>query len=200
MRDAVDERGLERRGAGLTGAFGRDYLDASLLLMPRIGFVDANDPRMRATYDRIVERLAEGPSPPLRVRRRRIQWSGRRIHSVLLLGGGISGATGRRRRGARAMETLLDSGNDLGLFSEEIDPQSRRASRQFPAGLLAHKPHRRRADDRRERRRGARRGAAAMNAFLALAAALGPVLIWGLSRHGAMATCWRARSFSASPA
>ncbi len=38
----------ERRGA-FTGVCGAEALDASVLLMPAVGFVDAGDPRMART-------------------------------------------------------------------------------------------------------------------------------------------------------
>jgi GH15 family glucan-1,4-alpha-glucosidase len=49
----------EKRGA-FTGAFGGDDLDASVLLMAEIGFIDAMDPRYVATVEKIDAELREG--------------------------------------------------------------------------------------------------------------------------------------------
>lgn len=48
-----------KRGA-FTGAFGQDGLDASVLLMAEIGFIDPMDPRFMATVDCIDHELRDG--------------------------------------------------------------------------------------------------------------------------------------------
>lgn len=55
----VLERGWSDDAGAYTGAFGSDRLDASVLLMPIVGFLPVTDDRMRATIDRIEEELAE---------------------------------------------------------------------------------------------------------------------------------------------
>jgi GH15 family glucan-1,4-alpha-glucosidase len=128
------EREAWNEGLGAyAGAFGHDYLDASLLLMPRIGFLDANDPRMRATYDRIVERLSEGPF----VRRYAPGIDGFPHKEGAFIACCFWRVEHLAQRGdleeaKELMRTLLDAGNDLGLFSEEIDPKSSELLGNFP--------------------------------------------------------------------
>ncbi|MBA3305064.1 MAG: glycoside hydrolase family 15 protein [Thermoleophilaceae bacterium] len=58
-RAILDEGWHEQRGA-YTGAVGSDHLDASVLMMALVGFVDPDDERMRATVAAIEEELVEG--------------------------------------------------------------------------------------------------------------------------------------------
>ncbi len=55
LRDAWNEQ-----RQAFTGAFGGDALDASVLLMAEIGFIDPLDPRYVATVDRIDAELRDG--------------------------------------------------------------------------------------------------------------------------------------------
>ncbi len=57
VRDAILDQGWNANAEAYTGAFGSDHLDASVLLMPILGFVDAREPRMSATIDAIERDL-----------------------------------------------------------------------------------------------------------------------------------------------
>jgi len=63
-RDAI-ARAIERRAynseiESYVGEFGGDRLDASLLLIPCLGYKPAEDARVRSTYDRVWQRLGRG--------------------------------------------------------------------------------------------------------------------------------------------
>lgn len=107
-----------------TGAYGEDFLDASALLFPKIGIVAPDDPRMVATFERIEEELSEGP----------LVWRYPREID------GLSGAEGAflacsfwaveylAMRGdvdaaQRRLAALVELSSDLGLLSEEYDPE-----------------------------------------------------------------------------
>ncbi|MBW3665332.1 MAG: glycoside hydrolase family 15 protein [Actinobacteria bacterium] len=122
----VRERGWSEHVGAYTGAFGSNHLDASVLLMPIVGFLDATDPRMRATIDRIERTLADGGA----LRR----WKGEPggflltafwLVECLALAGDLDQA-----------ETWFDRAashaNNLGLFSEEIEPDTGRLTGNFP--------------------------------------------------------------------
>src|SRR5207244_5430605 len=49
IADAILARGWSERAGAFTQWFGSDDLDASNLMMPIVGFIAADDPRMRAT-------------------------------------------------------------------------------------------------------------------------------------------------------
>jgi GH15 family glucan-1,4-alpha-glucosidase len=124
------------RGA-FTQSYGSDRLDASVLLMPVVGFLPATDERMQATVDAIQRELVQDGL----VLRYQTDGSG----SV----DGLPGSEGvflacsfwlvddLARMGrvdeARALfERLLGLRNDLGLLSEEYDTSDRRLLGNFP--------------------------------------------------------------------
>nr|MDQ3346311.1 glycoside hydrolase family 15 protein [Chloroflexota bacterium] len=58
VQKAVLDKGWNADVRAFTGAFDSDQLDASVLLMPLVGIIPGDDDRMRATVERIEERLA----------------------------------------------------------------------------------------------------------------------------------------------
>lgn len=60
MRKIILESAWSEDRQAFTGAFGGEALDASVLLMAEIGFIDPMDPRYIATVDRVDEELREG--------------------------------------------------------------------------------------------------------------------------------------------
>jgi GH15 family glucan-1,4-alpha-glucosidase len=110
-------------------------VDASLLVLATHGYTDANSPRMRSTCDRIRERLGIDS-----LLYRYLEEDG------LPPGEGAFGICGfwevecralqgDRAGAARQFERLLTFANDVGLFSEEIDPATHAALGNFPQGL-----------------------------------------------------------------
>ena len=111
-----------------------ETVDASLLTLSWYGYVEATHPRMASTRERILERLGRGA---LIFRYEDATDDG-------LPGGegafGICGfwAVESRARGGdlaganQAFDQLLSYANDVGLFAEEIDPQSGAALGNFP--------------------------------------------------------------------
>lgn len=59
IRRAIETDGWSERAGAFTQAFGSDALDASALVIPLCGFLDSNDPRVRATVAAIAERLTD---------------------------------------------------------------------------------------------------------------------------------------------
>ena len=139
-RDAIfamiEERGFNASIGAYTSTLDGDRLDASLLLMACLGYKEASDPRMVSTFERIQERLGHNG---LLYRYERDDEAAR----------GREGAFGicsfwaidnLVRRGAiaeaeRMFEHVLGFANDLGLFAEEIDPESGAALGNFPQGF-----------------------------------------------------------------
>ena len=60
IRAAVLEQAWSATAGAYTGAFASDELDASVLVLPLVGFLPAGDERMRATIDVIEQTLGEG--------------------------------------------------------------------------------------------------------------------------------------------
>ena len=139
-RDAIRENILARawnpRLGAFSGAYGRDWLDASLLLMPRLGFLDANDPRMIATYERTQERLGHGAQ----MRRYADGVDGMDSVEGTFTACGFWAADYLARKGdldaAEArIAALVDTANDLGLMAEELDPETGAQLGNFPQGF-----------------------------------------------------------------
>lgn len=132
IRTEVEARGYDEGIGSYVSEFDGCDLDASLLLLGLHGYVDPGDARMRATCQRIYERLGSGPLLC------------RYLEDDGLPGGegafGIAsfwGVEARARQGdvARAredFERLCGYANDVGLFAEEIDPDTGACLGNFP--------------------------------------------------------------------
>ena len=118
VRAAVLTQAWSARAGAYTGAFGSDELDASVLLLPIVGFLPATDVRMWGTVEAIERELSAGGL----VRRWGSDPSGFLICTYwlvecLALGGHLARATALFRR-------ATGHANDLGLLSEEADVTS----------------------------------------------------------------------------
>lgn len=119
-----------------TGAFGWDFLDASVLEMPRLKIIDACDPRMKSTFEQIEKALGHGPllrryehgSDPWASQEGAFGICGFWAAEYLAQCGRVDEARAR-------FEALLGCGNDLGLFAEEVDPETGDALGNFPQAL-----------------------------------------------------------------
>lgn len=121
----LEEAWSEETGA-FAGAFGSDRLDASVLLMPIVGFLPADDARMRATIDRIEEELSEDWT----VRRWRDEPGGFLLTAFWLVE--CLALAGDVDRAEAWFERTVDHANDLGLMSEEVEPGTGRLTGNFP--------------------------------------------------------------------
>ena len=112
-----------------TQAYGSPALDASLLLIPRVGFLPATDPRVLGTIDAIRRELTEDGLV------KRYQTSqtndglkgseGLFIACSFWLVDALH-AAGRQQDAIGLFERLLSLRNDVGLLSEEWDPAAQR--------------------------------------------------------------------------
>lgn len=142
VRDAIHRQvcaeGYDARRNTFVQSYGSSYLDASLLLIPQVGFLPPDDPRVRGTVDAIERNLVvdglvlrystatdvdalppgEGTFLPCSF------W----LADSLVL-------TGRREQGEALFERLLALSNDLGLLSEEYDARGRHMLGNFPQAL-----------------------------------------------------------------
>jgi GH15 family glucan-1,4-alpha-glucosidase len=115
--------------------YGSDLLDASLLMMPLVGFLPATDPRVRGTIEAIereltndgfVSRYTTTPEvdglPP---------GEGAFLLCTFWLADNLQ-LLGRTADARRIFEQLLDVRNDVGLLSESYDAGARRLVGNFP--------------------------------------------------------------------
>ncbi len=129
IRADVLEHGYDARANTFVQSYGSTALDASLLLIPRVGFLPATDPRVLGTIEAIQRGLTEDGL----VRRYDTADTG----DGLPVGEGLFlacsfwlvdalHAAGRRTEAESLFVRLLDLRNDVGLLSEEWDPRERR--------------------------------------------------------------------------
>ena len=128
-------RGFDRSRGIFVRSYGSKQLDASLLLLPIVGFLRPQDPRVRATVEAIERHLTKDGL----VRR----------YDTRVSGDGLPGREGvflpcsfwladnwvllnRRKEARQLFERLLALRNDVGLLSEEYDPHHARLLGNFP--------------------------------------------------------------------
>ena len=110
-------------------------LDASLLLIPQLGFLPPEDPRVRGTIEAIERELVCDGFVCRYPTRPGIDGlpSGEGVFLAcsFWLANSLS-LIGRRNDAIKLFERLLAVRNDLGLLSEEYDPRSGRLLGNFP--------------------------------------------------------------------
>jgi GH15 family glucan-1,4-alpha-glucosidase len=139
VRAAIESRGYESRLGTFLQAFEQENLDAALLRLPAVGFLDWDDERMVATTDAIRERLACGGLL------RRYDADDGMAPEGAFLPCSFWLATclahqGRAPEAREAFERASATANDLGLLAEEYDPARGRMLGNFPQALthLSH--------------------------------------------------------------
>ena len=113
-------------------SFGSDQLDASLLLLERLRFVGADDPRYVKTVEAVGQHLMRDG---LLLRYAQPDDFGAPQTSFLVCNFWYVealAATGRREEARRLFEKLLALRNPLGLLSEDYDPRRRELWGNFP--------------------------------------------------------------------
>ncbi|MDM4722681.1 glycoside hydrolase family 15 protein [Micromonospora sp. WMMA1363] len=116
IRATVLREGWNEQVGAYTGAFGSDQLDASVLLLPVLGFLPATDPRMRATIAVIQRELS---TDDVLVRRWDSDPAGFLLCSFWLVECLV--LAGERGRAEALFERAVGHANDVGLLSEQID-------------------------------------------------------------------------------
>lgn len=141
VREAVEAQGYDAQRGVFVQAFGRANMDAALLLLPSVEFVAWDDERMVRTVDAIREDLDAGSG--LLYRYRREDGLEGDEGAFLACSFWLVECLARQDRDDEArvaFDAALATANDLGLFSEEWDPQAGEMLGNFPQGLthLAH--------------------------------------------------------------
>jgi GH15 family glucan-1,4-alpha-glucosidase len=135
IRAQVCAEGFNRSIGAFVQSYGSTALDASALLIPLVGFIPPDDPRVASTVEAIGKRLRTG-----RLIRR--YDTGRTKDGLTGSEGAFLACSfwyadnlimlGRRDEAEELFEYLLTLRNDLGLLSEEYDPSAGRMLGNFP--------------------------------------------------------------------
>jgi GH15 family glucan-1,4-alpha-glucosidase len=116
-------------------SYGSSLLDASVLLLPLVGFLSPTDPRVRSTVAAIERRLTEDGFvlryDPQARRDGLPEGEGAFLACSFWLADNLI-LLGRRRAARLLFERLLALRNEVGLLSEEYDPRAKRLVGNFP--------------------------------------------------------------------
>jgi GH15 family glucan-1,4-alpha-glucosidase len=138
IHEEVSERGFDVELNSFTQSYGSKRLDASLLIIPLVGFLPADDPRMIGTVAAIERELVRDGL----VFRYAQDEEGRSVDGLPPGEGAFLPCTfwladnlalqGRQQEAEAIFRRLLDLRSDLGLLAEEWDPTTRRQLGNFP--------------------------------------------------------------------
>ncbi|MEM1147411.1 MAG: glycoside hydrolase family 15 protein [Pseudomonadota bacterium] len=132
IRDTILAESWNDSRQAFTAAFGGDDLDASVLLMAEIGFIDPLDPRYVATVERIDDELRVG-SHVYRYRMEDDFGKPKTAFTACTFWHIDALARIGRIEEARAMfETVLSTRTKLGLMSEDVDTETGELWGNFP--------------------------------------------------------------------
>jgi GH15 family glucan-1,4-alpha-glucosidase len=133
IHDDVCREGFDSGLNSFVQYYGGQDADASLLLMPIVGFLPVNDPRVAATISRIERELMDDGLVYRSTRSRRGSQGAFMVCSCWLAD--CRRLQGRTREARATLERLLEVRNDVGLLSEEYDTRGRHLSGNFPQAL-----------------------------------------------------------------
>ena len=147
IRAAIESQGTDPLDEYFVQYFGSSAVDASLLQLALVGFVDANDPRMVRTVEVIQDQLG-GPEGFLRryASTEGVETVDGSAEGYFLLCScwlvQVLAMQGRLQEARGLFETIVAVGNDLGLFAEEYQPSTGELLGNYPQafthlGLIA---------------------------------------------------------------
>ncbi|HEX7595823.1 MAG TPA: glycoside hydrolase family 15 protein [Gemmatimonadaceae bacterium] len=134
IHEVISRRSWNVKLNAFTATMDGDTLDASLLLMPRLGFMEASDPRFLGTVAAIESQLKHGDFVYRYVERDDFGvpenaflvctfWY---IEALAAIGGA------RREEARRLFEKVLSARNQHGLLAEDLDPRTLEQWGNFP--------------------------------------------------------------------
>lgn len=139
LRDQIHRQvcseGFDSELKAFVQSYGSKEPDASLLMLPLVGFIDAKDPRMKGTVRLIEERLVHDGLVERYATQSNIDGLPAGEGAFLLCSFWLADNYALGGRGQEAhdlFQMLLDLRNDVGLLSEEYDPQQKRMVGNFP--------------------------------------------------------------------
>ena len=138
IHDEVCREGLSEKLGAFTQSYGLDRLDASLLMIPLVGFLPADDERVVATVAAIERELVEdGLVTRYRADEENTDVDGLPPGEATFLPCSfwlvqVYALQGRLDEAEKLFERLIGLRNDLGLLSEEYDVKAERLVGNFP--------------------------------------------------------------------
>ncbi|MCU6481496.1 glycoside hydrolase family 15 protein [Arthrobacter sp. A2-55] len=136
LRTEVMEQGFNKELNTFTQTYGGTTTDASLLVIPMVGFVDHGSPEMLGTVAALEAELVDHHGLLMRYRTDSgVDGLAPGEHPFLACSFWLVeqyAHTGRRAEAVALMDRLVGYANELGLLSEEYDADSARMAGNFP--------------------------------------------------------------------
>ena len=136
----VCDRGFDNHRSTFTQYYGARHVDASLLMIPLVGFLPPNDPRVSGTV-RAIEHDLRRHQLVMRYsedQQQKIDGLPRGEGMFLACSFWLADTytlQGRRAEATALLRRLLELRNDVGLLAEEYDPEAGRLLGNFPQAL-----------------------------------------------------------------
>ena len=134
----VCEKGFDATQNAFVESYGSPLLDASILLLPAVGFLPASDPRVRGTIEAIEKYMMRDGfvlrHDPREVSQERQPIEGAFLACSLWLADAYVLA-GEIAKAQALFDRVVGIANDLGLLAEEFDSGEGRQTGNFPQAL-----------------------------------------------------------------
>ncbi len=141
IKKDILEKGISKTHGGFTKYYDGEETDSSLLLLPLYGFVDANDPVFSKTLRQIEKELITKEGLMIRYKS---DMMGSIVNPFTLLNAWLARVyikRGEIDKAKATIDTMLSYANDLLLFAEHVNAETREPLGNFPqlfphAGLV----------------------------------------------------------------
>ncbi|MGZ3457894.1 MAG: glycoside hydrolase family 15 protein [Archangium sp.] len=135
LREELQARAWNRRLRSYVRVLDGEEVDADLLLLPWYGFEDARSERMRSTHRLVLERLGVGDGLLYRNEKSSQEGEGAFGLCAFWRVGFLARGGGDFAEAEEAFERVLRQANDVGLYAEEMDPETGEARGNFPQAI-----------------------------------------------------------------
>ena len=132
IKNTILERAWSEKRQAFVESFEGEYLDASVLLMSEVGFIEPTDPRFVATLDRLETVLGRGPHMMRYEAADDFGMPKTAFNVCAFWRVDALSRVGRREQAKEIFEALLETRNHLGLMSEDTDFATGEAWGNFP--------------------------------------------------------------------
>ncbi len=142
LRDTIHrdvcEKGFDSHLGSFVESYGVEWLDASLLLLPAVGFLPSSDPRIAGTVAAIERHMIRDGfvlrHDPRQLASQNLQDEGAFLACTLWLADAHVLA-GKIEKAEVLFDRVVAVANDLGLLAEEFDTDAGRQTGNFPQAL-----------------------------------------------------------------
>ena len=134
----ICDKGFDRDQNAFVESYGSQMLDASILLLPAVGFLPASDPRVGGTIAAIEKHMMRDGFVLRHDPREPSEQAQPEEGAFLACSLWLADAyvlTGETSKGQAIFDRVVAIANDLGLLSEEFDPIAGRQTGNFPQAL-----------------------------------------------------------------